>query len=224
MTWEVEKSIRLLDIVSKFTISREGHEELVDFCNSLLQDIGRPTSTQLLSPYLTKAALAELYPVTPKAYKDCSNGCKMFRDDGNAEELCSCEKKKGKRRSTGNIARSVPRGVVQQLSLSEQLALLLADPETRKLMRYRHDRQPSEPGVYRDVFHGKAYRFKQHLFTSENDIALSMFVDGFQPHKRMNHTLTLVHFVVLNYPPEIRYERNRMLQVSASSFYDTLPK
>ena len=51
-----------------------------------------------------------------------------------------------------------------------------------------------------DIFDGAAFQEEQkHLFDGPHDIALALFVDSFSPFKRSKISLTIVHFIVLNY-------------------------
>ncbi|KAF7731200.1 hypothetical protein EC973_000615 [Apophysomyces ossiformis] len=52
------------------------------------------------------------------------------------------------------------------------------------------------------------------LFDSEYDIALALYADGFQPFKN-NHkySMTIVHAVILNMDPSVRYEVKNMNQM-----------
>lgn len=52
-----------------------------------------------------------------------------------------------------------------------------------------------------DIFDGAAFREKRGYFDADVNIALALFVDGFQPFKRSKVNLTIVHLLVLNLPP-----------------------
>ncbi|KAG1463916.1 hypothetical protein G6F56_005190 [Rhizopus delemar] len=49
------------------------------------------------------------------------------------------------------------------------------------------------------------------MFRNENDIALLIFVDGFQPKHTNDHTMTIVHCLVMNISPSERHARNNMI-------------
>lgn len=91
------------------------------------------------------------------------------------------------------------------MPLGPQLASLLANEETRKSLLYRSQCTPGNDGEMSDIFHGEVYqRMKNDLFREPADIAMALYVDGFTPFKRASVTLTIVHMICLNLPPEER--------------------
>ncbi|OAD75688.1 hypothetical protein PHYBLDRAFT_143937 [Phycomyces blakesleeanus NRRL 1555(-)] len=93
------------------------------------------------------------------------------------------------------------------------LPLCLADDKTRAEMFYRHNHQSSHNGQKADVFDGHVYQSMKYLFSGENDIAISLSMDGFNPHN-VPGSVTIVHATVLNLNPTIHYEKNRMIQIA----------
>ncbi|KAG1442004.1 hypothetical protein G6F56_011243 [Rhizopus delemar] len=77
-------------------------------------------------------------------------------------------------------------------------------------MKYRSQYQ-SEPGVYKDPFDGEQYKDlrKRNFFRNENDVGLMMQIDGFTPSDNANNaSLTMVRFVNMNIPLELRYKKD----------------
>jgi hypothetical protein len=96
---------------------------------------------------------------------------------------------------------------MKMVSVGDHVARLLMNDDMRNLMRYRHNYQ-HESGVYKDYFDGRQYqKFKQttNLFSSEDDVALALFVDGFRPSKsNTGDKLAIIHLLNMNIPPEYR--------------------
>lgn len=81
------------------------------------------------------------------------------------------------------------------LSLGEQLAFMLYDQETRAALAYRH-RQRHNTGIYGDML-------DDDLFQNEHHVALTLYIDGFQPFDGSNRAMTIVDAVILNFPPSM---------------------
>jgi hypothetical protein len=109
-----------------------------------------------------------------------------------------------KRRADGSIIQEAA-AQMKYLPLGDQLAMMIAHDETREQLLYRA-RYVSDGETYRDVFDGDAYKalVRQGLFQGELDMALVLFVDGFNPFSGSQHTMTIVHIVVLNLDPSMR--------------------
>lgn len=198
----LKKSLELLMIVQRYNVSRAGHECLIKFINRLLRNPRKSdklyivtsnvpcqilASGPLLSEKTSRKKAIESLPIKPRSYPICSSGCKLLEEG----EICSC----------GCNAVSTH----LQMPIGPQLAMLLADSETRSKLRYRHNYIPAHDGSIRDVFDGAVYqRMKEKLFTGPDDIALALFVDGFTPFKKSPTSLTIIHVIVLNFPPEDR--------------------
>lgn len=122
---------------------------------------------------------------------------------------------------------------VYYLSLAEELSYFLADPQLREAMRYRIDESRRAPqGQYWDVFDGAKYKSKLHLFDGKHqvnvplrfhftycfkgpgDIALPLYADEFNLTRRGRPwKMTLVHVIIFNLPPELRYETRNTFQL-----------
>lgn len=163
----------------------------------------------LPTPSRAERNMLKAYPVTPITYDLCPNGCMLFMDN----EKETCDKCKSAR--FGDPDRNGRRKCLSStiyLPLRDQLALILARPETRnKLIRLSElpDREDDSP--MKDIFDGEAWNSEQKfLFNDPYDLALCVFVDGFKPFKRTSISLTLVHVIVMNFPPRERYITNTL--------------
>lgn len=153
---------------------------------------------QLSSQYLSKNALRSNSIVQPQLYDICENNCYLY-DDDTAVTCPSCNTPRYK---TGKNGRLVPRAITQLLPISQPLGSYFQSPALRKLLEYRWSRNASGD-ILQDVFDGSIYRdLRSRLFTSPNDIAISIFWDGFNIFKRGAYTVTLVMGVVLNLAPK----------------------
>lgn len=96
---------------------------------------------------------------------------------------------------------------MKMMSIGDRIASFLVNDKFRELMKYRHKYQ-HEDNVYNDYFDGEEYRSLKadtNLFSSEDDVAMALFFDGFQPGKsRTGDKLSIIHLVNLNFPPEYR--------------------
>lgn len=126
-----------------------------------------------------------------------------------------------------------PRRTMTYLPLGKQLCYFLADPRLREAMRYRIDETRRAPaGEYWDVFDGEEYKSKRHLFDGKSsmeiqyactdtyslegpdDIAIALYADEFHlTNKGRPWKMTLLHVVILNLPPEQRYETQNTIQL-----------
>lgn len=92
------------------------------------------------------------------------------------------------------------------MSVGDRVARFLVNDGFRNLMKYRHNYHYKE-GVYKDYFDGQEYRYLKEntdFFSSEDDVAMALFFDGFQPgHGTSGHKLAIVHLLNLNFPPRI---------------------
>lgn len=139
----------------------------------------------------------------------CKNGCYLFSSD---DELAACPNPScGENRYKEGTEQ--PEQTMTCVSIGAALAELLFDDETRDSFLYKseadsaNDEQMGNPNAlkYTDIFSGKAYReLYQSGVINSNDICLIMYVDGFQHQHKSNHTLTMIHCIVMNLDPSVR--------------------
>ncbi|OAD66944.1 hypothetical protein PHYBLDRAFT_151882 [Phycomyces blakesleeanus NRRL 1555(-)] len=189
------KNLEFLKIIKDFGIFRNAHEMIVKHFNSILE-----TSTcityRACTSHLSKKLLKRFSGVEETT--ECSN--------------CGQSRYKTRRGETegGDL---VATATMIQLPLARQLALALANEDTRADIHYRHNHESSSDGSKTDVFDGQVYQQAKHLFSGKDDIAISLSVDGFMPHN-VPGSVTILHATILNLNPMVRYERSRILQIA----------
>ncbi|OAD71973.1 hypothetical protein PHYBLDRAFT_146955 [Phycomyces blakesleeanus NRRL 1555(-)] len=159
-----------------------------------------------------KILLERFSGIKADGYNICIRGCMQFNNK-NDIACIKCSEARYKNGQTSESDTRVPVRSIIQLPLARQLALCLADDKTRAEMIYRHNYQSSQDGQKADVFDGHVYQFMKHLFSGENDIAILLSMDGFNPHN-VPGSVTIVHATVLNLSLTIHYEKNRMIQIA----------
>ena len=199
----IQCSLDLYAMAVEAGVPRETWNAMIKRINSFTNGV-RP---KLYSYQRAQNELRRRYPVKPQLYDVCPDGCKMFENDDTTDVCEFCGKHQFKDETTTPVKQ------VLQLPLKQQLALLIKDRESREMLMHRSTREASEL-VLKDVFDGDAYKEMENvLFTGAMDIALGLYTDDFTRYRRGGQSMTIVHLVVLNLPPEIRYEDKYMLQV-----------
>ena len=134
-------------------------------------------------------------------YEVCQNGCKLF---GLLEDEQLCPHCQAARYQDSNT--QVPRSTMKLMSIGDLLAQMLANSNTRQLLQHRANREVV-PGVIRDVFDGECYKdlLSKGLFSNPNDIAVGLFTDGFVNQHTSRSSYTIVHVIIFNFDPSIRY-------------------
>ena len=161
----------------------------------------------LYSPAKSEACLERMFDVKETKYHICPKHCRLF--PLNSVDPCKCNALQFKQ--NGN-----PIETMSYFPLSRQLAMFIADPYIRESIHEKVSHE-ADPGILTDIFNGSIYQsFKPTLFRNQSstnlDLAVSLFVDGFTPFKGGNSRLTIVHLVLLSLPPLER-------QVSTIIFY-----
>jgi hypothetical protein len=80
-------------------------------------------------------------------------------------------------------------------------------------LRYRVDRV-EEQGVISDYFDGQAYKdfkAKHSAFQNPDDVAIALYTDGFVNDNKAKVQFTMVHAIILNYDPLLRYNSFSLL-------------
>ncbi|KAI9484628.1 hypothetical protein BDB00DRAFT_741979, partial [Zychaea mexicana] len=126
-------------------------------------------------------------------YDVCENGCKMYTKSDRSTSCSACHTPRFK--ADGKTARKT----MIQLSLKEQLRLLIRDEATRELLKYRAE-YVSEEGLMKDFWDSAVYKIlKPTFFTGEMDLGIAIFTDDFNPFRRSQHSMTIVHVIVYNF-------------------------
>lgn len=138
-------------------------------------------------------------------YDICTNTCMLFDISKNETKCSIC----GDERYVSDEGDSslVPVETMKMMSVGDQLSHMLSNDDTRKMLQYRHDRE-EVPGTISDYFDGEDYKAlkAKGMFESSDDIALALFVDGFVNQKKSQQEMIIMHVLVLNFDPSIRYE------------------
>ncbi|OAD77055.1 hypothetical protein PHYBLDRAFT_142568 [Phycomyces blakesleeanus NRRL 1555(-)] len=180
-----KKNLAFMQLIQEFEISCQAHEKILLECFSDIKAGG---------------------------YDICIRGCMQFNNE-NDIACIKCGEARYKNGQTSESDTRVPVRLIVQLPLARQLALCSADDKTRAEMLYHHNHQSSQDGQKADVFDGHVYQSMKHLFSGENDIAILLSMDRFNPHN-VPGSVTIVHATVLNLNSTIRYEKNRMIQIA----------
>lgn len=134
-------------------------------------------------------------------YDVCMNGCKLYGLNDNNTHCTYCRAERYSSEST-----ATPKASMKIMSIGDILAGMLANPETKELFKYRSERE-SINGLYKDIFDGQDYKDMKNrgYFESPDDIAIALFTDGFTNQHKGKRTYTIVHAIILNLDPSIRY-------------------
>lgn len=155
----------------------------------------------------------------------CPNGCYLFPTDDKNVLSCpvnTCGRSRYRRQE--EAAEAIEGGAdlnddsewffapVQKLavvSVGAALAQLMINDDKISLFDYRKSLPPFDEAerVYRDIWDGQLIRnmiSEGQCFSNENDIGLLLFVDGFEPKNINNHTMTIVHCLIMSIDPSNR--------------------
>ncbi|KAG1438018.1 hypothetical protein G6F56_012826 [Rhizopus delemar] len=141
--------------------------------------------------------------VTNCPVDDCNRP--RYKKNGQAMALRSA----GFDLNDGSILSLEPVQKLPMVSVGASLAKLLLNDDKKVLFEYRSTMAPiiEEDRVYRDVYDGEVFQNwlnEGNIFKSSNDIALLVFVDGFEPKYVNDHTMTIVHCLVMSIDPSHR--------------------
>ncbi|OAD77052.1 C2H2-type zinc finger transcription factor [Phycomyces blakesleeanus NRRL 1555(-)] len=98
------------------------------------------------------------------------------------------------------------------------LSQMLADPATRELLCYRANWE-SVAGQLTDIFDSNNYKqlVQQSLFSNPNDIAIGLYTNRFVNQKKGKNSYTIIHCIIFNLDPSIRYTNKYLLQLAILS-------
>ncbi|KAL0144395.1 hypothetical protein V8B55DRAFT_1561725 [Mucor lusitanicus] len=190
-------SIILNDIVGKFAIPREGHRKLTKLINAMIQETPEPKILQgPATEDMIKIKLASAL---------------------NGDNSTECPQCKEPRDQRINPRTKKPKHTIKLLSV------LIANEKTRQELQYRagYDRSPSAEAnrqnqVMTDFFDGGAYQQMRQdgKFANDNDIACSIYTDGFANTKRCKKKyIMMIHMVILNYDRRTRFRQTYHIQL-----------
>ncbi|CEP08941.1 hypothetical protein [Parasitella parasitica] len=190
--------VELYDLVNDFTIPRKAYRRLLRLMNTVIRD---KEKLERVETMMKRQASFEAH-----SYDVSVNGCKLYNL---VDQETSCTYCNSHRFQVDNPVKSL--ATVKIMSLGDIISRLLANPDTRAELRYRHkydNRENPEPNVIDDFFDGEKYKaFKNNNnFQSKNDVAIALVKDGFVTTKRGGRPLTMIHVFVLSYDPQKRYK------------------
>lgn len=167
-------------------------------CYSSLLESGTP---QILHGDVVDHLIQRKSAVNGHEYEVCPKGCKLYGLTDN--QLCCPHCQEPRYKDALNL---VPRSSMKIMSIGDILAQMLADDQTRELLGYRANRQV-QPGTITDVFDGKNYTdlLSKGYFRNSHDIAVGLFTDGFVNQHKGKSSYTIVHVIIYNFDPSIRY-------------------
>ncbi|KAG2215835.1 hypothetical protein INT45_002904 [Circinella minor] len=150
-----------------------------------------------------------MFKLKETKYRMCPNRCRLFPQFSN--HPCKCKEKQFS-------PNGKPIATMSYFLLARQLAYFIANNEIRSSL-YQTMTQEHSPGMLKDIFDGSVYKeLKPNLFPNQSmddlDLAISLFIDGFASFKGGSSKMTIVHIVFLSLPPNERYKKKNMLQVS----------
>jgi hypothetical protein len=144
---------------------------------------------------------SKLKNINGHEYPVCSNGCKLYGLQETATTCQYCNENRFKGTS------QVPKSLMTYMSIGDMLAQMLSNPKTNQLLKYRAERETNNIGEIRDIFDGQNYKdlIRRGFFSNPNDTALGLFTDGFVNQKKGKASYTIIHVIVFNFDPSIRY-------------------
>ncbi|OAD75377.1 hypothetical protein PHYBLDRAFT_64299 [Phycomyces blakesleeanus NRRL 1555(-)] len=208
------KNLEFIKIINDFGISHQAHEKLAAHLNSIL-GMSTKITYRVCTLYLGKELLKCFSGEEETVYDVCQSGCIMFNK---AEEVACkhCGKAHYKSNKTDKNSMLIAEKTMVQISLSRHIALSLANSGTRHEMLYCHNHEQKADGSKADIFDGHTYQSIKHFFSGENDVAISLSVNGFASHN-VPGSITILHATVLNFSLMVPYEKSRMLQIAMIS-------
>lgn len=154
---------------------------------------------KLLSPYMTNKLVQKEYSIEPETYHVCEKRSHMFYK--HSKRFCNCIESNNRRYQADNVT---PVATTSQIPLHKQLASYFGNKKSREMLLYRSKRESPPDGQLKDIFDGAVYKKHKFLFRNDLDLALALYIDGFNPQKRGSTSMVTFMAVILNLPPDIR--------------------
>lgn len=142
-------------------------------------------------------------PLETVEHDMCKYGCYMYYEGDNTS---ICPNPKCKKNCYDNESKAF--ATVKQVSLAEQLALLMSCKTFRNQIQYKSSRhtvyQNNDSGLLKDVFDGELLRSSDDPINGCTNLHLAMYSDGFNPFKRGGVNMNIVMFVIMSLSLELR--------------------
>ena len=102
------------------------------------------------------------------------------------------------------------------LGINVSLQQLLKKPDFLPVCASWHARKSGSPDMYMDIYDGNVWKdFEKYngvdFLNNENNLALMMNFDFFQPYKHVKYSVGAIYFTVLNLPRSVRYKRDNVI-------------
>jgi hypothetical protein len=135
----------------------------------------------------------------------------MYNDELEADGVPrqECPKCHSSRYVNAQQQQQRPQSCVTIASISDIIKNKLGNPLARQQMRYRVDRTKSNNTMV-DIFDGVVYQQflsdtdKHDCFRRDDDVAIGLYIDGFNVFNHSPFQATLVNMIIYNLPPEER--------------------
>jgi hypothetical protein len=155
------------------------------------------------------AKMTKEHPISFTRYDSCPNGCYMYVDDYEDEQILKCPTCKSDRYIQKQQSQPRSHAHVNVASIASIIKNRLQNPLTRQQMRYRVNRQTGNGGDMNDIFDGLVYKTlvknnDQQTFANDDDVAIGLYIDGFSIFRNSKAQGTLVNMVIYNIPPHER--------------------
>ncbi|KAI8349908.1 hypothetical protein BD560DRAFT_439139 [Blakeslea trispora] len=185
MSKEFKKQMKFLTFAKSNDVSRNNVHNLYKIVNEMLLDRG--DRELLLSHCKIRPQLFESLPFEPTTHRACFDGCQSFATG--TEKPCLS---KSPEPLPGRETNLQPQEF-KYLPLIQQLATMLSETKTLRLLRYPYSRNTDED-VMSDIIHGELCRKLKTGKTKFNKLTiyLGLYSDGFQALNNQKHGLTLV--------------------------------
>ncbi|CEP16043.1 hypothetical protein [Parasitella parasitica] len=217
-------SIELYDLVKEYSIPRDAYRKLVRLMNTTIRDndkLARESNPQIMHGPQVEKMMQQQTTLSAHSYDVCENGCKLYNLEDEATECQYCSHDRFDSRNSNK-----PFQTMKIMSIGDIVSGLIANPVTREELRYRHnldaghhddDEQPDDEIdriFIRDVFDADDYqRIRSTHFTNEHDIGICIQNDGFVIDKRGSRLFAIIHVLILNYSPNLRYKNEYSIQL-----------
>jgi hypothetical protein len=190
----------IMGFYGKVALILSNHDNIVDgffFCFFLGGGYIDPDGKRIPSGDQTLETINSACPVTYQRFDCCPTGCKMYLDDPDDEFQRQCSHCNVKRYLDEDEAK--PAAYVKKTSITSIIASKLANPLTRMQMRYREERQLNSNAAT-DIFDGHFYKslVANDYFNNPDDVAIGLYLDGFNPFKTNTFQCTLVNMIIYN--------------------------
>ncbi|KAJ1964530.1 hypothetical protein IWQ62_002909, partial [Dispira parvispora] len=184
----------LKQLLDDNTASEKFGRDLTGLINEIIGHVN-PDHPTLPSPYLAQHHQSASHRAQKHTYSGCAKGCMLFFD---GQETCAYCPESPLPTTTAPFT---------YLPLAYQLAKIVSVPHLWDLINGYDVVNRRDNDHLTDIFDGDLFR--QHHVPSHTPttLYLGMTIDGFQPFPHAKFSATMVNFVLLSLPPNVRYHQ-----------------